>query len=210
MARNQGGTARSGTSRGGTTHEEVRRESWANRTPAPMPRPGAAGPVPTRAAAPIVGRENGRAATRERPQLEWAVAVLRVGAGLLFMQHGAQKLFGMFGGMGPEGGTAPLISQMGLAGVLEVFGGAAIVLGLLTRPIAALLVIEMIWAYVQAHLPQGFVPIQNGGELALLYALIFTLLATHGAGRLSLDQRVARHGRSRAWGVSASERRSAG
>ncbi len=116
-------------------------------------------------------------------------AVLRIGAGLLFMQHGAQKLFGWFGGFGGEpGATAALFSQMGLAGVLEFFGGLLIVLGLLMRPVALLLVLQMIAAYFIAHVPQGPVPIQNGGELALLYALIFAFLAAAGAGPASLDR----------------------
>lgn len=112
-------------------------------------------------------------------------AVLRIGAGLLFMQHGAQKLFGMFGGNQVE-----LISQMGLAGVLEFFGGLLIVLGLFTRPTAVILVIEMLWAYFQAHMPQGGAPIENGGELALLYALIFAFFAAHGPGPASVDRKM--------------------
>ncbi len=112
-------------------------------------------------------------------------AVLRIGAGLLFMQHGAQKLFGMLGGNQVE-----LISQMGLAGVLEFFGGLLIVLGLFTRPVAILLVIEMLWAYFQAHMPQGGAPIQNGGELPLLFALVFAFLAAHGAGPASVDRKM--------------------
>src|SRR5690625_2950509 len=85
-------------------------------------------------------------------------AILRIGAGLLFMQHGAQKLFGWFGGMGPEGGTATLFSLMGLAGVLEFFGGLLIVVGLLTRPVAVVLALEMIAAYFMAHVPLGGFP----------------------------------------------------
>jgi putative oxidoreductase len=114
-------------------------------------------------------------------------AILRVGAGLLFMAHGAQKLLGWFGGMGGEGGTAPLFSQIGLAGVLEVVGGALIVLGLFTRPTAIILVAEMVVAYFQVHAPRGLWPIQNQGELALLYGLIFLFLATNGAGPFSID-----------------------
>lgn len=117
-------------------------------------------------------------------------AVLRIGAGLLFMQHGAQKLFGLFGGNQVE-----LISQMGLAGVLEFFGGLLIALGLFTRPVAIILVIEMLWAYFQAHLPRGAMPIQNGGELALLFALVFAYIAAHGPGPASLD-RMMRAGRT--------------
>lgn len=121
-----------------------------------------------------------------------AKALLRIGAGLLFMQHGLQKLFGMFGGMGGTGGTAELMSRMGLAGVLETFGGLLIVIGLLTRPVAVVLMLEMIAAYFIAHLPRGGWPIQNGGELALLYALVWAFFAANGAGPYSLDERRSR------------------
>lgn len=120
------------------------------------------------------------------------LAVLRIGAGLLFMQHGAQKLLGWFGGFGGEGGTAPLFSLFGLAGVLELIGGLLIVIGLFTRPVAVLLVVEMLWAYFQAHLPQGVVPILNGGELALLYALVWAYLAAAGPGPASVDGAIGR------------------
>lgn len=119
------------------------------------------------------------------PYAPAAGAALRIGAGLLFMQHGLQKLFGLLGGE-----VVPLVSQMGLAGVLECFGGLAVVLGLFTRPVAIILSLEMVIAYFIAHQPQGGFPIQNGGELALLYALVFALLATLGAGPASLDRRL--------------------
>lgn len=124
-------------------------------------------------------------------------ALLRIGTGLLFMQHGVQKLFGWLGGFGgtPDA-TADLFTQMGLAGVLEVFGGLLIVLGLFTRPVAIVLVVEMLAAYVIAHMPRGGFPIQNGGELALLYALTFTLLTTHGAGPASLDHLISQRRRN--------------
>lgn len=123
-----------------------------------------------------------------------AVAILRIGAGLLFMQHGLQKLFGMFGGFGgTPGATAPLASLMGLAGILELGGGLLLVLGLFVRPVAMILAVEMIIAYIRAHLPQGAAPIENGGELALLYMFIFLFLAARGAGPVSVD---ARQGRS--------------
>ena len=116
------------------------------------------------------------------------------------MEHGVQKLFGMFGGMGgTPGATVPLVSQMGLAGVLETFGGLLLVLGLLTRPVAFLLAGEMLVAFFQVHLPQGGAPIQNGGELPLLYMLVFLFFVGHGAGPASLDARrpaaLTRHGR---------------
>jgi putative oxidoreductase len=120
-------------------------------------------------------------------------ALLRIGAGILFMQHGLQKLFGMFGGAGDNpGATVPLMSQMGLAGVLETFGGLLLVIGLFTRPVALVLMLEMLAAYVIAHLPRGGWPIENGGELALLYALVFAFFATHGAGPYSVDERTVR------------------
>jgi putative oxidoreductase len=117
---------------------------------------------------------------------------LRVGAGILFFQHGAQKLLGWFGGMGGEGATAPLFSLMGLAGVLELVGGVLLVLGLFVVPVAVVLTIEMLAAYAIAHMPQGGWPIQNQGELALLYALVFAFFAAHGAGTVSLDRWIER------------------
>jgi putative oxidoreductase len=115
-------------------------------------------------------------------------ALLRIGAGLLFVEHGLQKLFGMLGGLGPDGGVAPLMSLMGAAGVLEFAGGLLIVTGLLTRPMAVLLFLEMMVAFYLSHWPQGGWPVQNGGELALLYGTIFLFLAGNGAGPLSVDQ----------------------
>jgi putative oxidoreductase len=120
-----------------------------------------------------------------------AHTLLRVGAGILFLQHGLQKMFGLLGGfMGTPGATAPLMSQMGLAGILEVVGGVLIILGFLTRPMAVVLMLQMAAAYFIAHLPQGGWPIQNSGEPALLFLLIFAFLAVNGAGALSLDRLI--------------------
>ena len=124
---------------------------------------------------------------------ELGLALLRIVAGLLFMQHGVQKLFGWFGGMGAPGATAELFSMMGLAGVLETFGGLMIVLGLFTRPVAFVLAGEMAVAYFMAHLPQGPVPLLNGGELAVLYCFIYLFFATNGPGRFSLDAMMGRN-----------------
>jgi putative oxidoreductase len=109
-------------------------------------------------------------------------ALLRIVAGLLFAQHGVQKLFGWLGGMGP----VPLASQMGLAGIIETFGGLAIALGFFTSPVAFVASGQMAVAYFQAHLPRGFWPIQNGGELAALYCFLFLYVASQGSGRWSL------------------------
>lgn len=118
-------------------------------------------------------------------------AILRIGTGLLFFQHGAPKLFGWFGGFGEPGVTAPLFSLFGLAGVLEVFGGILIAIGFLTRPVAIVLALEMIIAFVKAHLPNGWVPIMNQGELALLYMVVFVFLVGNGAGPASVDRWLA-------------------
>ena len=115
-------------------------------------------------------------------------ALLRIGAGLLFMQHGVQKLFGGLGGMDGNGASAELFSLMGLAGVLEFFGGLLVVLGLFTIPVAGLLTLQMLIAYFMAHASQALFPIQNGGELALLYALVFLFLAGRGPGPWSLGK----------------------
>lgn len=113
----------------------------------------------------------------------FALAALRIATGLLFMQHGAQKLFGWFG----RGAVDDLVSQLGMAGVLEFWGGLLIVLGLLTRPVALVLFIEMVWAYIQVHAPRGGVPVMNGGERALQYAMVWLFLAAVGGGRFSID-----------------------
>jgi putative oxidoreductase len=110
-------------------------------------------------------------------------ALLRIMAGLAFAQHGAQKLFGVLGAQQ----AVELASQRGLAGVIEFVGGILIALGLFTSPIAFIASGEMAWAYFQQHAPRGFWPIQNGGELAVLYCFIFLYLAAIGSGKLSID-----------------------
>jgi len=126
-----------------------------------------------------------------------ALALLRIVVGLLFMQHGMQKLFGMFGGLpgGPPGATVPLFSLLGVGSILEFFGGLAILLGLFTQPVAFLLSGEMAVAYFMVHAPQGLWPIQNRGELAVLYAFIFLFLATADGGRFSLDHLLLQKGK---------------
>lgn len=113
--------------------------------------------------------------------------LLRVVAGLVLFQAGSLLLLGWFGGMPPNGSTAPLMSQMGIGGVLEFFGGLAIMLGLLTRPVAFILSGEMAVAYWQFHAPKGFWPIQSHGEPAVLLCFIFLYLAAQGGGDWSLD-----------------------
>ena len=118
--------------------------------------------------------------------------LLRVVAGLLFLQVGGMKLFGWFGGMPGHPGAPPLLSQMGIGGVLEFFGGTAILLGLLTRPVAFLLSGEMAVAYWQFHAPNGTWPIQNHGEPAVLLCFIFLFIAAQGGGPWSVDAMIRR------------------
>ena len=119
--------------------------------------------------------------------------LLRVVAGLLFFQVGSMKLLGWFGGMpGHPGSAAPLMSQMGIGGVLESFGGIAIMLGLLTRPVAFILSGEMAVAYWQFHAPNGAWPILNHGEPAVLFCFIFLYMAAQGGGDWSLDALLRR------------------
>jgi putative oxidoreductase len=91
----------------------------------------------------------------------------------------------MFGGMG--GSTAEAFTLMWFAGVLETFGGLLILVGLFTRPVAFVLSGQMAYAFFTAHLPQGFWPIANGSELAVLYCFLFLYLVTAGPGPISLD-----------------------
>ena len=122
-----------------------------------------------------------------------AVFLLRVIAGLLFLQAGGMKLFDWFGGVPAQfGGHPPLMSQMWIGGALEFYGGAAILLGLVTQPVAFLLSGEMAVAYFQFHQPGGFWPIQNHGEPAVLLCFIFLFFAAHGAGTWSLDAWLGR------------------
>ncbi len=121
---------------------------------------------------------------------EITAALLRVVAGLLLMQHGAQKLFGWLKAPDAPPGTAELFSMMGLAGVLEFFGGLLLALGLFTRPVAFLLSGLMAAAYFMAHAPNGLFPVLNQGELAALYSFVFLYFSARGGGRYSLDHAI--------------------
>ena len=112
--------------------------------------------------------------------------VFRVFVGLLFLQHGLQKLFGMFGGVG--GQPVELFSLFGLAGLIEFIAGLAIAFGLFTRLVAFISAIEMLVAYFMAHAKAGLIPLVNQGELALLYFAAFLVLTAYGAGKWSLEK----------------------
>jgi len=114
-----------------------------------------------------------------------ALSVMRIATALLFIPHGTQKLFGF---PGAQQAAASLSSMIGVAGILECFGGLLILFGLFTRPVAFLLSGQMAVAYFMAHAPQGFWPILNRGELAALYCFVFLHLAAAGGGLWSLDR----------------------
>ncbi len=117
---------------------------------------------------------------------QYMLSILRIISALLFMQHGAQKLFGF---MAPMNATShPLFSLMGIGGVLEFFGGLLLVSGLFTRPVAFILSGEMAVAYFMVHAPKAFWPIQNGGDLAFLWSFVFFYIAVAGGGAWSLDR----------------------
>jgi putative oxidoreductase len=119
----------------------------------------------------------------------WApriLSVLRIMTGLLFIEHGTMKFFN-FPPSEMFAGGVQLMSLTGLAGILELVGGALIVLGLFTRPVAFILSGEMAVAYFMAHAPGSFFPVLNGGESAILFCFIFLYLACAGAGPWSVD-----------------------
>jgi len=115
--------------------------------------------------------------------------LLRVVSGFVFLLHGGQKLLGWFGGMGDGGPLPPL---MMVAGIIELVGGALIMAGLLTRPVAFIASGEMAAAYFMAHQPRGPLPITNHGETPVLLCFIFLFFAAVGAGVYSLDAMLAR------------------
>lgn len=118
--------------------------------------------------------------------------LLRVVSGFLFLQAGGLILFGWYGGMPGEPSPPPLMSQTGIGGILEFFGGILIMLGLFTRPVAFILSGMMAVAYWQFHAPQGGWPVQNQGMPAVLFCFIFLYLAAQGGGEWSLDALLRR------------------
>ncbi|HSV48531.1 MAG TPA: DoxX family protein [Ramlibacter sp.] len=133
-------------------------------------------------------------------QAGWSPLALRIPAGLIFAAHGAQKLFGWFGGYGLEGtgqwmgsiGLQPGYLMALLAGSAEFFGGLALVLGLLVRPAAAALAFAMLVAIFSVHIGKGLFMANNGYEFGLALAAVALSLVISGAGRASLDAALSR------------------
>ena len=122
----------------------------------------------------------------------WApefLSLVRIIAGAFFVLYGTTKLFGWPAEVMPGGGTAPLASLAGVAGVIELVGGAFMLVGLFTRPVAFILSGEMAVAYFYAHFPQGFWPVLNGGVDAVIYCFLWLYISAAGAGPWSLDAR---------------------
>ena len=128
----------------------------------------------------------------DSPWKDRMLSVLRIVAGLMFMTAGTMKLFGFPGS--PEGPMppVPLMSQMGIGGIIETFGGLLIALGLFTRPVAFILSGEMAVAYFQFHFPQSIYPTENNGVGAALYCFLFLYLVFAGAGSWSIDSAIRR------------------
>lgn len=109
-------------------------------------------------------------------------AIFRIMVGLLFFMHGLQKLFGI------GGDSVPLMTLVGLAGIIELVGGLMLALGFFTRWAALVCAVQMMVAYVMFHAPSGLSPLANKGELALLYFAAFLVLLGKGAGEWSIDK----------------------
>jgi putative oxidoreductase len=117
------------------------------------------------------------------------LSILRIVTAVLFHEHGTQKLFNWPPATQPM--HVDLMSQFGFAGILETFGGLAILLGIFTRPIAFLLAGEMAVAYFQVHFPRTLFPVLNGGDNVVLFCFVFLYLCVAGAGTWSIDHMIA-------------------
>ena len=117
------------------------------------------------------------------------LSVLRAVTGLLFLEHGTQKLFGF---PPPPNPGPPLLSLLGVQGILELVGGFLILIGLFTRPVAFILAGDMAVAYFMRHAPRGFFPLLNGGQLAILFCFVFLYLFIAGGGVWSVDEQRTR------------------
>jgi putative oxidoreductase len=117
------------------------------------------------------------------------LSVLRVVTGLLFLEHGTQKLAGF---PPSEHAAPPLFSLIGIQGILELVGRLLILIGLSTRPVAFVLAGDMAIAYFMAHAPKSFFPTLNGGQLAILFCFVFLYFVFAGGGEWSVDEELAR------------------
>ncbi len=117
----------------------------------------------------------------------YLLSVLRIVAAFLFMQFGTAKVFAFPAAIMPGGGTAPIASLPGIAGIIETFGGLFLLLGLFTRPVAFIVAGEMAIAYFLGHAPHGFWPVLNQGHPAIMFCFVWLYLSAAGPGPWSLD-----------------------
>jgi len=130
--------------------------------------------------------------TRWRSWAPYLQSILRVVAAFLFIQFGTAKLFAMPGAIVPGGGTVPLATLAGIAGLIETVGGSLLLLGLFTRPVAFIVSGEMAVAYFHGHAPHGFWPVLNGGHPAVLFCFVWLFFSAAGGGPWSLDASLRR------------------
>ena len=130
----------------------------------------------------------------------WAprvLSILRIVTALIFLLHGAQKLFGF--PAPPQGGLPPVLSLFWMGAILELVGGLLVLIGLFTRPVAFVLAGEMAVAYWMFHAPRSLYPLLNGGDAAILYCFVFLYLVFAGPGVWSLDHMRRRAAPQRSW-----------
>jgi putative oxidoreductase len=130
--------------------------------------------------------------TRWRSWAPQLLSVLRIVAAFLFIQFGTGKILAMPGSLLPGGGTAPLTSLAGVAGLIESVGGVLLLLGLFTRPVAFIVSGEMAVAYFKGHASGGFWPVLNGGHPAVLFCFVWLYLSAAGPGPWSVDALLRR------------------
>ena len=124
---------------------------------------------------------------RWRASAPYLLSILRIVAAFIFIQPGALKLFAFPIGMPPNNATAQIMTQAWFGGILEVFGGTLLLLGLFTRPVAFILAGEMAVAYFQFHFPRGFWMVVSQGTAAAVYCFLWLYFSAAGAGPCSLD-----------------------
>jgi putative oxidoreductase len=129
---------------------------------------------------------------RWRSWAPYLLSILRIVTAFLFIQYGSTKLLGLPAPVMPGGGTAPLTSLAGIAGALELVGGALLLVGLFTRPVAFLLAGEMAVAYFKGHAPQGFWPILNNGAPTVFFCFVWLYISSAGPGPWSIDALLRR------------------
>lgn len=122
----------------------------------------------------------------------YAYAIFRIAVSAMFFLHGAQKIFGILGGVGGAGQTATLGSLFWFAGLIEIVVGVLVLVGIFTRLAALVAVIEMVVAYFVIHFAKGAIPLLNGGELAVMYLVSFLVIFRYGAGKLSLEKKYCK------------------